>query len=163
MAWQDSRVVMRPNASEYTMADNAPSDSETAVFRGTLLAVRHALGSLDVDLISDSPWPGDVLPAVDRLRLVTKHGRLRRRESITARVDPTIDDQFEDALAVIPFTIGSTGLTHDAHLAYSADDTGTSLYVQLTPAERDVAREYIRDHGWDPALLEEHRRVRGRR
>jgi hypothetical protein len=72
--------------------------------------------------------------------------------------------EFDDALAVIPYTIGSTGLTGDAHMAYSADDTGTSLYVQLTITEYDAAQQFIRERGEDPEMLVEFgRRSRRRR
>jgi hypothetical protein len=47
------------------MDDDAPRAASIAVLRGTLHAVREALNSLDVDLVSDEPWPDDVLPAVD--------------------------------------------------------------------------------------------------
>jgi hypothetical protein len=136
------------------MDPGAPRSAVDAACRGALVALRPALEILCVDL-SDLPWPDEATRA-----LVTLEPRRRKRwlfkraePHITADLMVTDDVEFEAALSVVPYTICATGITHDGIDAYNADDSGSSQWFLLTEDELKVARNWMIEHGENPAYL----------
>ena len=136
----------RQRVPTYTGRDGASRADVDALCRAVLAAQRERLTRLEVDVCSDEPWPDDVEWAVDELTALTdqQRGRFARRfgwgPSITARLDPRDDRHVELAAAVASRTIGSCGLGEDGRPIWSVDDTGTSLWFALRPAELDAVR-----------------------
>lgn len=56
-------------------------------------------------------------------------------------------------MALVPYTIGSTGMDHDQRMIWDANDAGTSAAFQLTAIEADQVRSLIEKGGGDPATL----------
>ena len=140
--------------SRLTVAGGADAATVEAVHRAALLVLRPRLVHLDVDVVSDEPWPEDVVWAVDAAEpyCVRRHWwRRRPTRAITARIDPDDDTGFAVAVALVPHTIGATGVARG--VAYRAHDTGRALVVDLTAAEADRARELVREQGGDPDRL----------
>ena len=80
-------------------------------------------------------------------------GRSWTRRAAYIDLDPADALDFEIALALVPYTIGSTGLDHNQQMIWDANDTGTSSAFQLTTTEADRVRSLIEEHGGDPASL----------
>lgn len=103
----------------------APRSAVDAACRGALVALRPALDTLCVDLISDLPWPDEATRALITLEPKRRKRWLFKRAEphITADLMVTDDAEFEAALTVVPYTICTTGITHDGIDAYNADDS----------------------------------------
>jgi len=70
-----------------------------------------------------------------------------------ADLRPTDDDDFAIAVAVVPYTSYTIGITHDDGVAYSSYDHGYEPYFELTDGEHALAANYLAAHGVDPGLL----------
>ncbi|SDF38263.1 hypothetical protein SAMN04487781_1297 [Cellulosimicrobium cellulans] len=146
----------RTTAVRYTIADGAASSTVAAACRGALLAVRHRVARLQVDVYSDDPWPPEAAEAVqslDELRRAGR-GRLARRfgwePSISLELDPRDDRELDLALAVAPFTICGSGFDEDGTLLWDVNDTGTSVTFLLLPEELDAVRSHVVRSGGRP-------------
>ena len=80
-------------------------------------------------------------------------GRSWTKRASYIDLDPADDRDFEIVLALVPYTIGSTGLDHEQRMIWDANDTGTSAAFQLTAAEADRVRSLIEGSGGDPETL----------
>jgi len=135
----------------YTLTARADGSTRVAAIRAALITLRPQLARLDIDVISDDPWPGAVEWAVDAAR--QRIGRRRLRSRDTFRPDPRDDDDFAIAVALAPYTIGGTGLTARGRIVWSADDTGTSAAFVLSDVSAAAVRTAISDDGGDPSML----------
>ncbi|GAA5005839.1 hypothetical protein GCM10023317_40510 [Actinopolymorpha pittospori] len=68
-------------------------------------------------------------------------------------VEVTDDDQFDLLVALSPFTINAEGYTEADDLIYSASDTGTGLWMQLTPTQHEELVERLRASGANPRCV----------
>jgi hypothetical protein len=150
----------------YTVRDGADLETVAAICRATLDAQRHRLGVLYVDILSDEPWPPDVLWAVDELSaLAVEQGR---KTSTGAALDPQTDRHMELAAAIAPYTIGVYGIS-DARsegVTWSVHDTGSSCAFELRPEELAAVHGRLDVLGLsrdDLILFEVGRRTRWRR
>ena len=127
-----------------------------AAHRAVLQIQRPRLQDVTVDLTSDAPWPEEVLWAVDEAgqratRTRSLLGRTWTRRTAYIDLNPANDRDFEIALALVPYTIGSTGLDHNQRMIWDANDAGTSAAFQLTTTEAGQVRSLIEEDGGDPA------------
>lgn len=141
----------------FGLADDVADPEFAAVCGAVLSVLRNQIRYFDVDVISDQPWPSDALWAVDalkaRIAAAPKRrwlfGLLQANPGITAELDLADDEDFQIALATVPFTISSTGLS-DQGLVYSVNDTGTSAAFKLTSIERDRVQQALANSGLAP-------------
>lgn len=133
--------------------DGASADERQALCRAVLHVLHDRLTSIDVDVYSDDPWPPDVEWAVAELsdRAVEQRGRLAKRfgwaPGVTVRLDPSVDRDLDLAAATAPYTIAMTGIATSGGIVVSADDTGSSIVVELTPAEHTAVLAQIAELG----------------
>lgn len=142
----------------FTIRDGADPATVDAVHRAVLQIQRPRLEDVTVDLTSDAPWPEEVRWAVDEARQRATRTRSVLGRSWTRRagyidLNPADDRDFEIAMALVPYTIGSTGMDQDQRMIWDANDTGTSAAFQLTATEADQVRSLIEKGGGDPATL----------
>jgi hypothetical protein len=139
--------------------DVATPATVTLAYRAALVAQRHRLRVISIDVLSDEPWPEGVLPAVEALetRVAPQRVRLWRRSraepSITVDADAWDEETFAHLIAIAPFTIRGTGIDDGGRTIWTGSDTGTSFAVRLTPREEQSVRRVIADGGGDPAHL----------
>ncbi|WP_353952210.1 hypothetical protein V6K52_01840 [Knoellia sp. S7-12] len=129
-----------------------------ATHRGVLKVQRPRLADLTIDLTSDAPWPADVQWAVDEgrqraTRTRTFLGRSWTRQADSIDLNPADAHEFEIAMALVPYTIGSTGIDHEQRMVWDANDTGTSATFQLSASEEEQVRTFVEQSGCDPAAL----------
>jgi hypothetical protein len=141
-----------------TLADEATSDTVVPAYRAALVAQRHRLRLVSIDVLSDSPWPAEVQWAVDALagKIEARQvGLLRKhlRSGITIDVDPRDVATFEEVVAIAPYSIGGTGISVDGKAIWDGNDTGTSFAAKLTSEEEEAVRRAIAGGGGDPGLL----------
>jgi hypothetical protein len=110
--------------------------------------VRSRLAGFWIDLISDRAWPPDVQWAVEELtpRRPLRTSILpwvRYQPSITIDLDLGKDDDFQLAMALVPYTIDVTGIADDNRIIYSGNDTGWSSYFELTEEEHQKAVQFM--------------------
>ncbi|WP_157181042.1 hypothetical protein [Actinopolymorpha alba] len=109
-----------------------------------------------MDGVSDRPWPAQAtgpLQALIRLANLEKAGRHEAADSVLymdVEVDPRNGEQFELVVALSPFTTGAEGLDNSEKLIYSASDTGSGLWMALTPSEHSELREKLLARGVSP-------------
>src|SRR6476659_2473635 len=88
----------------FTLTDDADPKTVAATYRGALIAQRHRLKDISIDVLSDAPWPGEVESAVAQLqsRLTPRKSRLfpwvTRDPGVTVDLDPSDDADFALAL-----------------------------------------------------------------
>jgi hypothetical protein len=119
---------------------------------------RPRLEEVTIDLTSDAPWPDEVRWAVDEAgqraaRTRSLFGKSRTRRAAHIDLDPADNRDFEIASALVPYTIGSTGLDHQQRMIWDANDAGTSAAFQLTANEADRVRALIEENGGDRETL----------
>jgi len=132
----------------YNVASDAPPSAVAAVFRGALTAVRSRLAGFWIDLISDRAWPPEVQWAVEALtpRRPSRTSILpwvKYRPSITIDLDLRKDEDFQLAMALVPYTIDGTGIADDNRIIYNGNDTGWSSYFELTEEEHQTAVRFM--------------------
>lgn len=147
----------------FTVAVGSDRAAINAVYRGALTAQRRRIADFSVDVLSDSPWPSDVLWAVAELesRLAARHERARPwfLRWLPGDRAPTVDLRLEDdhdfalAMAVAPYSIGGTGISDLQTMIWDGNDTGTSGAFQLTEAEVAEVTEYMAAAGVDVSHL----------
>ncbi len=139
--------------------DGAGADERQALCRAVLHALQDRLTSIDVDVYSDEPWPPDVEWAVAALsdRAVEQRGRLAKRfgwaPGVTVRLDPSVDRDLDLGAAIAPYTIAMTGIATNGGVVVSADDTGSSFVVELTPTEHAAVLARLAELGVGPDVL----------
>jgi hypothetical protein len=148
----------RPDTKPYTVASTAPKSAIDAAHRGVLLALRGGLDMLCVSVEVDDSWPTDVTWAVEALqpRRVQRRTVLTHRHkpaTVVADLRPADDQDFAIALALVPYTSYTIGITQEDGVTYGSYDCGDEPHFELTQAEHAVAASYMAAHGADPALL----------
>jgi uncharacterized protein (UPF0548 family) len=128
----------------FTVSDDATRTTAEATIRAALVAQRHRLHRLYVDVISDSDWPADVHTVV---QLAEDRLSANPRDGISLTLDPRVDEDFEIALALAPFSIGCEGIGLNGTFIWDANDTGTSTAFALTPTEELAVRAAITGAG----------------
>ncbi|MFJ3404172.1 DUF1990 family protein [Promicromonospora sp. NPDC090134] len=152
-----STDVVDDDTRWFGVDDGAPRATVEVAIRSALIAQRHRMAGLQVDIASDDDWPTDVLTTVQlaERRLATNH-----RNDISLTLDPHIDQDLEIALALAPFSICCTGTGPDGKPVWDANDTGTSAAFALSSAEELVVRSAISGAGGNPddlvGLVEHH-------
>lgn len=148
------------DARWFVVSDDAARSTVEATVRGALLAQRGRLARVYVDVGSDDEWPTEVhasVRAAERRLATNRHGD----DSLT--LDPRVDEDFDIALALAPFSIGCSGVSSRGELVWDVSDTGTSAAFTLTPAEVTAVRSAIARSGGradDLVTLTEHRLCR---
>ncbi len=110
-------------------------------------AVRGRLADFCLGLVPDASWPPDVQWAVETLtpRRPPRTSILpwvKYQPSITIDLDPRKDDDFQLAVALVPYTIDGAGIADD-RIIYSGNDTGTSACFELTEDEHQTTAQFM--------------------
>jgi len=151
-----SRTVRRSEAwgnPWFTVAEHADRATVAAVYRGVLVAQRHRLADVMVDVVSDAPWPGEVAWAVTELELRRRSRRSLLRPwrmtepDISVELDPRVDEQFALAVAVAPYTLSGVGISDEQTMIWDVNDTGTSATFELEDRELKTVRAYVAANG----------------
>lgn len=121
----------------FVLNDDAARATAEVAIRSALSAQRDRLVALHVDIASDDEWPADVRPAV---ALAERRLSANPHRDISLTLDPRVDEDFEIALTLAPFSISCTGTSLDGALTWDANDTGTSAAFSLTTAEELAVR-----------------------
>lgn len=160
----------------FTVGDGATPTAIAAVYRGALAAQRPRIEDFSVDVLSDGPWPSEVLWAVaelearlqerrtpSALELLGAHRNVRVRPWFLRWLPrdrgPTVDlmladdHDFDLAMAIAPFTIGGTGISDSQTIIWDGNDTGTSGAFQLTEDEVDEVRRFLALAGVNESAL----------
>ena len=142
----------------YSVASDAPPEAVAAAYRGALTAMRGRLADFYLYLVSDRAWPPDVQWAVESLTprrppRTSIFPWVRYQPSITIDLDLRKDDDFQLAAALVPYTIGATGIADDNRIIYSGHDTGTSAYFELTEDEHQTTLQFMTAAGVDAHWL----------
>jgi hypothetical protein len=142
----------------FTIRDGTDRATVDAAHRAVLQIRRPRIEDGTVDLNSDARWPEHVRWAVGEagqreMRTRSFLGRSWTRRTASIDLDPADDRDFEIAMALVPYTIGSTGIDHEQRIIWDTNDTGTSAAFQLTAAEAAQVRSLIGEEGADPATL----------
>ncbi|GAA2760039.1 hypothetical protein GCM10009872_54000 [Actinopolymorpha rutila] len=138
---------MSAGRSAFVLDDDADEATVIAAHQEGLRVVRGVLRRVWIDAISDRPWPQQ---AQDPLRALLDLAALRHTGDTGIEVDVGDDDQFDLVVALSPFTISAEGWAESDEQIYSASDTGTSLWMALTPREHSELRERLLTRGADP-------------
>ena len=147
----------------FTVADGADPATVAAIYRGALAAQRRRIEDFSVDVLSDAPWPADVLWAVAELEAMLQARRSRLRPWFLRwlphdkgpAVDLVLadDHDFVLAMAIAPFTIGGTGISDRQTIIWDGNDTGTSGAFQLTDDEVVEVEQSLEAAGADSTAL----------
>lgn len=124
----------------FCVDDDVTRASAKAAIRSALVAQRDRLAEVHVDILSERDWPTEVRGTV---QLAERRLAANRRRSTSLTLDPRIDEDFDIALALAPFSIDCDGFSGDCKLIWDANDTGTSAAFALTPAEELAVRAAI--------------------
>jgi uncharacterized protein (UPF0548 family) len=128
----------------FGVGDDVTRASAEAAIRGALVAQRDRLAEVHIDIVSDHDWPADVRGIV---RLAERRLAENHQRSTSLILDPRIDEDYEIALALAPFSIGCDGFSDNGTLIWDANDTGTSAAFALTPAEELAVTVAITEAG----------------
>lgn len=142
----------------FTIRDGADRATVDVAHRAVLQIQRPRLEDITIDLTPDVPWPEEVRWAVDEAgqratRTRSFLGRSWTRRTGYIDLHPADDRDFEIAMALVPYTIGSTGMDQDQRMIWDANDTGTSAAFQLTATEAEQVRSLIGAGGGDRSTL----------
>ncbi|MEV0893795.1 DUF1990 domain-containing protein [Promicromonospora sp. NPDC050262] len=151
------RTAEKDGARWLGVNDGVARATVEVAIRSALTAQRDRLALLQVDIASDDDWPADLRATV---RLAERRLLANPRSDISLTLDPRVDQDFEIALALAPFSICCTGIGTDGKFIWDANDTGTSAAFALTAAEELAVRTAIAGAGGDPddlvGLVEHH-------
>jgi hypothetical protein len=118
-----------------------PSPSGVAlIHREALRVLRPTMDSAHLDAYSDDPWPPAVLPSYSGVLSLAREAvaagtRSRRADpGMGIDIDVRDDAQFRLLLDLAPYTIHAEGRRED-RTVFRADDTGTALWIAVTPEE----------------------------
>ncbi|MGW2094274.1 DUF1990 family protein [Promicromonospora sukumoe] len=140
----DATTGSGESARWFVVTDDAPRATIEVAIRSALTVQRDRLARLEVDIVSDADWPAEVSSAVERAE---RRLAASPRNDVSLALDPRVDEDFEIAVALAPFSIGCTGTNAHGELIWDANDTGTSAAFALTPAEEDAVRLAINGAG----------------
>lgn len=118
------------------------------VHREVLRVLRPFLDAAHFDAYSGDVWPPEVLASYERALLMAREevaaGTRPRRADPGMGIDVDVRDdaEFEVLSALAPCTIHAEAWS-EGGLVFSASDTGTSLWMALTPAQEAELRSRL--------------------
>ncbi|MEV4231028.1 hypothetical protein AB0J81_28850, partial [Streptomyces bobili] len=152
---------------EFTVADGTAPADVAHVHREALRVLRHDIDTAHLDAYSDEAWPPAVVSSRERALSLAREevacGTRSSRGDVGMGIDIDVrdDGQFEVMADLAPYTIGAEGWEGD-HLIFSANDTGTSLWIAVTGEQETVLRSRLEALGVPSTALVPHA-PRGRR
>ncbi|MDX3455547.1 hypothetical protein PV396_27035 [Streptomyces sp. ME02-8801-2C] len=138
------------------------------VHREALRVLRSGIDAAHVDAYSDDAWPPETLPSYERLLTLGKEapagGRRSRRDDpgMAIDIDVSDDEQFGVLLDLAPHTIHAEA-RQGGRPVFSANDSGTSLWLAVTRQQEDELRYRLVELGIPAAVLAETPRRRRRK
>ncbi|MHA6758232.1 hypothetical protein [Streptacidiphilus sp. PAMC 29251] len=141
------RNDQKPVPLELLLLDGVTAEARQMVVEEVIREVAPSADSVDIDLISDLPWPLDAQAALAAITDATG-----AREGETAVVlDLTDERQREWFITLVPHTISSEVWgPSGSGLSFCASDTGSVIGWHL-PADRwERVRARLRSRGVDP-------------
>jgi hypothetical protein len=147
-----------PGVRELVLVAGVRPADVVRVHRAALDVLRPDIDAAHIDAYSGDFWPPEVLPSYERALLLAREEVARGERS--KRADPGMgididvrdDDQFQVLSDLAPYTIHAEG-SHDGRLVFSASDTGTALWVEVTQAQEAALRLRLSRLGISPDVL----------
>ncbi|WP_329273387.1 hypothetical protein [Streptomyces sp. NBC_01451] len=137
------------------------------VHREVLRVLRSGIDTAHVDAYSDDAWPRETLPSYERLLALGRDalaaGRRSRRDDPGMAIDVDVrdDEQFGLLLTLAPYTINAEACQGDRPV-FSANDSGTSLWLAVTREQEAELRGRLRELGIPADVLADAQRRRRR-
>lgn len=125
------------------LADGVRHADVVRVHREALHVLRSSIDAAHIDAYSDAPWPPEVLASYERALSLAREevvsGTRSRHSDLGMGIDLDVrdDGHFKVLSDLAPYTIHAEGWM-DGRLVFSASDSGTSLWVEVTQ-EQEVA------------------------
>ncbi|GAA2222110.1 hypothetical protein GCM10010232_03080 [Streptomyces amakusaensis] len=135
--------------TELLLRPGLPSPAAAHAHRAALLVLRDSLRTAHLDAYSDEPWPADVLPSYEHALSLAETAAppgprpaKRRDLGMGIDLDPRDDAHFTVLLDLAPHTISAEAHGDEGPL-FSASDTGTALWIAVTPAQEALLGERL--------------------
>ncbi|MEV8035333.1 hypothetical protein [Streptomyces sp. NPDC086182] len=153
-------VINRDGTSgyEFVLANGMSPEDVVLVHREALRVLRSAIDTAHLDAYSDDVWSREVRHSYERVlslaqEAVADGSRSRRGDpGMGIDIDVRDDAQFELLLDLAPYTIHAEAWRGDQQV-YSASDTGTSLWISVTPEQRAELLSRLDSLGIPPTAL----------
>ncbi|MEE4546570.1 hypothetical protein V2S66_31975 [Streptomyces sp. V4-01] len=126
--------------------------------RAALTVLRPALDAAHVDAYSGDFWPPEVLPSYEQALALARQevaaGTRRRRADPGMGIDIDVRDdaQFAVLLDLAAHTIHAEGSSGGRGI-FSASDTGTALWIAVTPEQEAELRSQLDAFGIPPTVF----------
>ncbi|MEU0114635.1 hypothetical protein ABZ137_13100 [Streptomyces bobili] len=152
----------------FAVADGLTPAEVEHVHREALRVLRRDIDAAHLDAYSDEAWPPAVVGSCERaLSLAREEVALGTRSSrddlgMGIDIDVRDDGQFAVMVDLAPYTISAEGRDGD-RLIFSANDTGTSLWIAVTGEQETVLRSRLEALGVPSTALVPHSPRRRRR
>lgn len=139
-----SRVINHDDGPRHELFLRGGLDAADVVraHAAALRVVRSSIETAHLDAYSDGDWPQDVMPSYQHALSIARNavacGTRSAKDDPGMGIDVDVRDdaQFDTLLALAPYTIHAEGW-HDGRPIFSADDTGTALWISVT-AQQEV-------------------------
>lgn len=164
---QDGELAPEP-VREFVLVEGLNHADIALVHREALRVLRPGIDTAHLDAYSDDTWPPEALPSYERLLTLGREraladGRRSRRDDHGMAIDIDVrdDEQFELLLTLAPYTIGAEAAQGERSV-FSANDSGTSLWLAVTREQEAELRGRLRELGIPEAALADAPRRRRR-
>ncbi|MDJ0466456.1 hypothetical protein [Streptomyces sp. H27-C3] len=130
---------------EFVLRDGLTSADAVILHREALHVLRPGITTAHLDAYSDDEWPTAVLQSHERAlslaREALKQGTRSRRDDPGMGIDIDVRDdaQFEVLVDLAPYTIDAE-CSQEGQSVFSASDSGTSLWITITPKQETELR-----------------------
>ncbi|MEV7731452.1 hypothetical protein AB0O75_04910 [Streptomyces sp. NPDC088921] len=145
---------------ELVLGDGVRPTDVVRVHREALYVLRSSIDAAHIDAYSGDAWPPEVLHSYERALLlaqqeVARGSRSRRADpGMGIDIDVRDDGQFEVLSDLVPYTIHAEGWW-DGRLVFSASDSGTSLWIEVTQEQKAELLSRLALLGIPPGALTE--------
>lgn len=143
---------------ELVLADGVRPADVVRVHSEALHVLRSGIDAAHIDAYSDDVWPPEVLDSYERALSLAReevvNGTRSRRSDPGMGIDLDVrdDGHFKVLSDLAPYTTHAEGWL-DGRLVFSASDSGTSLWVELTQEQEAALRSRLGQLGIPSGVL----------
>lgn len=143
---------------ELVLGEGARAADVVLAHREALRVLRPGIDAAHLDAYSGDHWPPAVLPSYERALALARQevarGIRRRRADPGMGIDIDVrdDEQFEVLVDLAPYTIHAEA-GRGGRRVFSASDTGTGLWMAVTPEQEGELVARLRLLGVPAAVL----------